>query len=110
MQVKNEFIDKDTLWLLSNRARAAAKNRLKELIESRLEEKNADERKQLNRSLQLLYYLGTPFFFIEKWTNRNGAYIPLNEVLDSCKTILEGQYDDMDYSKFTMIGSLLEIK
>ena len=44
MQVKNEFIDKDILRLLSNRARAAAKERLKERFKTRLEEKSAEER------------------------------------------------------------------
>ena len=109
LEVKNEFIDRDTLLLLSNRARVAAKRRLIELIKNKLDEKNTAERKYLNRSLQLLYFLGTPFFFAERWTKRKGTYIPLNEVFDSCEAIMEGQYDDVDHSKFIMIGSLSEI-
>ena len=108
-QVKNEFIDRETLRLLPNRTRVAAKKNLKEQIEVKLEEKNAEKRMQLTRSLQLLNFLGTPFFFAEKWTKRTGSYIPLNEVLDSCEAIIEGQYEAIDHSRFTMIGSIDEI-
>ncbi len=108
-QVKNEFIDRETLCLLSNRARVAAKKNLKKQIKSKLEENNAEERTQLTRSLQLMNFLGTPFFFAEKWTKRTGSYIPLKEVLDSCEAIMEGKYDDIEHSRFTMIGSIDEI-
>ena len=94
---------------MCNHAGAAAKRRLNETAPSKFSANHGDNGIALKRSLQVLRYLGTPFFCAERWTKRSGESVPLDQLLIDCEAILDGAYDELDMSGFAMIGSLAEV-
>lgn len=60
------------------------------------------------RSRKLRNYFTQPMFVAENYTNIKGQFVKLEDVLDDVEAILNGQYDEIDESKFLYIGTLKE--
>ena len=107
--LRNRLVDQETLRLMCNHARAAARRRLNRTIQTDLSGKNRDNGIALKRSLQVFRYLGAPFYCAERWTKRSGEAVPLDQLLIDCDAILSGAHDARDPSEFALIGSLEEV-
>lgn len=70
------------------------------------EELAQEDRLIVNRARKLERYLTQPMFTTEAFTGRKGQHIPLSQTIDDCIAILSGKCDEIDESKFYMIGNL----
>ncbi len=74
-----------------------------------LEELSKEDREIVLRARRLEKFLTQPFYTTEAFTGKRGRYVPLSETLRGCREIMEGKYDDVDETKFYMIGGTDEI-
>jgi len=62
------------------------------------------------RAERLQRFLTQPLFVAQAFSNKEGVYVTLDEALDGCERILNGEFDDIDLESLYMIGSLKDIK
>ncbi len=74
-----------------------------------IEELSKEDREIVMRARRLERFLTQPFFTTEAFTGRKGKYVPLKETLRGCREIMEGKYDDVDETRFYMIGGIDEV-
>lgn len=74
-----------------------------------IEELSKEDRKIVLRARRLERFLTQPFYTTEAFTGKKGRYVPLRETLRGCKEIMEGKYDNVDESRFYMIGTIDEV-
>ncbi len=74
-----------------------------------IEELSKEDREIVMRARRLERFLTQPFFTTEAFTGRKGKYVPLRETLRGCREIMEGRYDDVDETRFYMIGGIDEV-
>jgi F0F1-type ATP synthase beta subunit len=60
--------------------------------------------------LKLQNYFTQPFFVAEHWNIRPGTTVSLVEALQTCRDILDGQYDDLPTNAFYFSGGMTEIR
>lgn len=75
-----------------------------------LEELSETDRQTVMRARRLERFLTQPFFSTEAFTGKAGRYVSLDETLDGCDRILQGDFSDRTESAFYMIGALSEIE
>jgi RNA polymerase sigma factor (sigma-70 family) len=68
------------------------------------------EGRMLERALKLQNYFTQPFFVAEHWNIRPGTTVSLAEALQTCRDILDGQYDDLPTDAFYFSGGMTEIR
>lgn len=73
-------------------------------------ELSAKDRLIAERAEKLQRFLTQPFFVGVSFHGRKGVYVSLKDTLDGCERILKGEFDDIDASKFYMIGAINDIK
>ena len=61
-----------------------------------LEELSERDRATVRQARQLERFLTQPFFSTEAMTGNPGRFVPLEETIDSCARILEGEFADRD--------------
>jgi RNA polymerase sigma factor (sigma-70 family) len=64
----------------------------------------------LERARKLQNFFGQPFYVAEEYTKRPGTTVPLSEALETCRGILDGDYDDWPSDAFYFAGGLDEIR
>lgn len=74
-----------------------------------IDELSQDDKLIFYRSRKLRNYFTQPMFVAENYTNIPGKFVLLEDVLNDVESILNGNYDSIDESKFLYIGSLKEI-
>jgi F-type H+-transporting ATPase subunit beta len=74
-----------------------------------MEELSERDRATVSRARRIERFLTQPFFSTEQFTGMSGRFVALDDTLDSCERILEGQFADRPESDFYMIGSLDEL-
>ena len=62
------------------------------------------ERILYERALKLQNFLTQPFFVAEKYTEKKGKFVELEETLHGCERIISGRCDRVPAEKFFMIG------
>jgi F0F1-type ATP synthase beta subunit len=65
-----------------------------------------EDRKTVERANRLDRFLTQPFHWTEPWTNVPGVHVPLVETLEGCRTILNGECDDIPDEAFYFVGNL----
>lgn len=70
-----------------------------------IEELSEDDKLNFYRARKLRNYFSQPMFVAESFTNMQGAYVDIKDVLEDVEGILEGKYDDVDESNFLYIGA-----
>ncbi len=75
-----------------------------------IDELSREDRTIAKRAERLERFLSQPLFVSEVFNNKKGVYVPLEKTLDGCERIIKGEFDNVELSKFYMIGSLDEIK
>ena len=91
------------------RAALAAYDELKDIIAMLgLEELGEEDQLTVSRARRLERYLTQPFHVTEQFTDRKGAAVPLEVLLDDCEAILNDEYRHVPEQSLYMIGSLPE--
>lgn len=73
-----------------------------------IEELSAEDKRIFYRSRKLRNYFTQPMSVAENFTGIKGEFVAIGDVLDNVENILCGSYDDVDESKFFMIGKYYE--
>jgi F-type H+/Na+-transporting ATPase subunit beta len=64
----------------------------------------------LARARKLQNFFGQPFYFAEPYTKRPGSYVSLADALDGCRSILDGECDDLPVKAFYFHDGIAEIR
>ena len=75
-----------------------------------IEELSPEDRRLVNRTRRLIRFLTQPFQVTEGFTGTRGASVSLEETVDGCRRILDGEADAWAESSLYMVGSLAEAR
>ena len=75
-----------------------------------LEELSADDQRIVQHARRLIRFLTQPFFVTEAFTGKEGRLVSVEETLDGCEAILDGEFDDVPESVLYMIGNIEEAR
>jgi F-type H+-transporting ATPase subunit beta len=75
-----------------------------------IEELSEDDKVTVARARKLQRFLSQPFHVAERFTGREGSYVPLKETVRGFKEILEGKHDDLPEQAFYMVGTIDEAR
>jgi F-type H+-transporting ATPase subunit beta len=75
-----------------------------------IEELSATDRKAVKRARHLMRFLTQPFMVTVAFTGKPGRTVALDDTLNGCRAILDGETDDWAESSFYMIGGLGEAR
>ncbi len=75
-----------------------------------IEELSRADRTVAKRAERLQRFLTQPFHVTERYSNRKGASVSLEETLSGCERIIAGEFDDADLDSLYMIGALPQKK
>jgi F-type H+-transporting ATPase subunit beta len=64
----------------------------------------------LARARKLQSFFGQPFFVAEPYTKRPGSYVKLSDALEGCRSILDGEHDDLPVEAFNFEGRVADIR
>ncbi len=73
-----------------------------------LEELTIEDQQTVQKARRLERFLTQPFFTTEQFTGQDGKTVSLEEALDGCERILEGEFSDYPESALYMIGRIEE--
>ena len=73
-----------------------------------MEELSREDRLTVNRARRLERFLTQPFIVTEQFTGIDGKVVDLEQTLDGCERILNGEFEEVSESKLYMIGSIDE--
>lgn len=71
-----------------------------------IDELSQDDKNIFHRSRKLRNYFSQPLFVSEQFTGIKGVYVNIEDVLNDVENILNGNYDNLDESKFLYIGKV----
>ncbi|MCD6361079.1 MAG: F0F1 ATP synthase subunit beta [Armatimonadetes bacterium] len=71
-----------------------------------LEELSPEDRLVVNRARRIQQFLTQPMFVAEVFTGMPGAFVRLEDTLDSMEQILAGEHDDLPENAFRMVASI----
>ena len=74
-----------------------------------VEELSEKDKLTVSRARKIQRFLTQPMFVAEAFTGRSGKYVSVEDTVKGFREILDGKYDDVDESKFYMIGSISEV-
>ncbi len=75
-----------------------------------IDELSRTDRTTAKRAERLQRFLTQPLFVTAPFSDRPGAYVPLDKTIDGCERILKGDFDDAELESLYMIGSIDEVK
>jgi F-type H+-transporting ATPase subunit beta len=94
--------------LLLRRGRPWTSERL--LWTTPVEPGSRDDQLLRERALRLQNYSTQPFFCAEPYTRRSGVVVSAAEAVRTCRSILDGQHDDVPVESFDFSGGMKEIR
>ena len=74
-----------------------------------IDELSDEDKKTVNRARKIQKFMSQPFSVAEKFTGREGKYVPLKETIRSFQEILSGRLDDIPEQAFWMAGGIEEV-
>ena len=75
-----------------------------------LEELSEDDKLTVARARKVQRFLSQPMFVAERFTGRDGKFVPVKETVRGFKEILEGKHDDLPEQAFYMVGTIDEAR
>jgi F-type H+-transporting ATPase subunit beta len=75
-----------------------------------MEELSEDDKLAVQRARKIQRFLSQPFFVAEKFTGKEGRYVPVKETVRGFKEILEGTHDDLPEQAFYLVGTIDEAR
>jgi F-type H+-transporting ATPase subunit beta len=73
-----------------------------------MEELAPEDRLVVTRARRLERFMTQPFFTTEAFTGQPGAFVGIEDTLDGCERILNGELDDVSEGRLYMIGKIEE--
>jgi F-type H+-transporting ATPase subunit beta len=74
-----------------------------------IDELSDEDKLQVNRARKIERFLSQPFFVAEQFTGRSGEYVPVAETVESFRSLVDGEHDDIPESAFYMKGSIEQV-
>ncbi len=71
-----------------------------------IEELSIEDQKIVNRARKLERFFTQPFTITEQFTGIEGEIVDIEEMIDGCERILEGEFDDVPEQDLFMIGNI----
>jgi F-type H+-transporting ATPase subunit beta len=75
-----------------------------------MEELSEDDKLAVQRARKIQRFLSQPFFVAEKFTGKEGRYVPVTETVRGFKEILDGKHDDLPEQAFYLVGTIDEAR
>src|SRR5260221_569922 len=75
-----------------------------------MEELSEDDKLAVQRARKIQRFLSQPFFVAEKFTGKEGRYVPVKETVRGFQEILEGKHDDLPEQAFYLVGTIDEAR
>ncbi|HUZ87404.1 MAG TPA: F0F1 ATP synthase subunit beta, partial [Candidatus Baltobacterales bacterium] len=75
-----------------------------------MEELSDDDKQAVSRARKIQRFLSQPFNVAQRFTGREGKYVPIVETVRGFKEILEGKHDDLPEQAFYMVGTIDEAR
>ncbi|HKF78768.1 MAG TPA: F0F1 ATP synthase subunit beta [Candidatus Dormibacteraeota bacterium] len=75
-----------------------------------IEELSEDDKLTVARARKIRSFLSQPNFVAERFTGREGRYVPIKETVRGFQEILDGRCDDMPEQAFYMVGTIDEAR
>jgi F-type H+-transporting ATPase subunit beta len=73
-----------------------------------IEELSEDDKLVVTRARKMQRFLSQPFNVAQRFTGREGRYVPVKETVRGFLEILEGKHDDLPEGAFYMVGTIDE--
>jgi F-type H+-transporting ATPase subunit beta len=74
-----------------------------------MEELSREDRATVSKARRLERFLTQPFFTTEKFTGKPGKQVSLQQTIDGCERILQGEFAEVSEKALYMIGSIDEV-
>jgi F-type H+/Na+-transporting ATPase subunit beta len=74
-----------------------------------IEELSADDKQLVGRARRIQRFLTQPMFVAERFTGREGRYVPIKESIKGFKMILNGEMDQVPEQMFYMTGGIEDV-
>jgi F-type H+-transporting ATPase subunit beta len=74
-----------------------------------IEELSEEDKQTVHRARRVERFFSQPMFVAERYTGREGRYVPIEETVRGFTEILEGKHDDLPESTFYMAGTIDEV-
>jgi F-type H+/Na+-transporting ATPase subunit beta len=74
-----------------------------------IDELSDEDKLQVNRARKIERFLSQPFFVAEQFTGRSGEFVQIEDTVESFRTIVEGEHDDVPEGAFYMKGSIEQV-
>ncbi len=74
-----------------------------------IDELSDEDKLQVNRARKIERFLSQPFFVAEQFTGRSGEYVPVAETVESFRSLVDGEHDDIPESAFFLKGSIEQV-
>ncbi|NGP54495.1 F0F1 ATP synthase subunit beta [Thioalkalivibrio sp. XN8] len=75
-----------------------------------IEELSREDRATVGKARRLERFLTQPFFSTEQFTGKAGRLVSLEDTVEGCRRILEGEFSDYPEQAFFMIGAIDEVE
>ena len=75
-----------------------------------IDELSEDDKLLVSRARKVERFFSQPMFVAEKFTGREGRYVPLRETVRGFREILDGKCDDLPEQAFYMVGTIEEAR
>ena len=75
-----------------------------------MDELKPEDKLTVYRARKLTRFFSQPFSVASVYTGMEGKYVPVEETVESCRVILDGEVDDYPESDFYFLGSIHDLK
>ena len=75
-----------------------------------MDELSEEDKNAVFRARKIQKFMSQPFFVSKIYTGLEGRYVPLQATVESFKTILSGEVDDLPENAFFNVGDIDEVK
>jgi len=75
-----------------------------------MDELSEEDKLTVARARKVERFFSQPFFVAEVFTGMSGVYCELEQVIDACNSIMDGECDDLPENAFNMAGDLNNVR
>jgi F-type H+-transporting ATPase subunit beta len=75
-----------------------------------MEELSEDDKLTVQRARRVQQFLSQPFHVAERFTGKEGAFVPIQETVRGFQEILDGKHDDLPEQAFRLVGTIDEAR
>jgi F-type H+-transporting ATPase subunit beta len=75
-----------------------------------IEELSEDDKETVARARRIQQFLSQPFYVAERFTGKEGRFVPVKETVRGFQEILDGKHDDLPEQAFRLVGTIHEAR